>query len=92
MLEHVWGLTLPNLLLTVTGGATDFTLDAEKKDQLLQGLTETAKSVGVWFTTGRTSEGIMKYMGMALLLYTNDIPLISITSFSVVKGKQAILD
>ncbi len=48
----MWGLMQPNVLLTVTGGATDFTLDAEKKDQLLQGLTDMAKSVGEWFMMG----------------------------------------
>ncbi len=63
-----------------------------KKDQLLQGLTDTAKWVGGWFVIGWTSTGIMKYMGMALLLNTNDILLIGIASFSVDKEKQAILD
>lgn len=89
MLEHAWGLTQPNVLLTVTGGAQDFDLDADDKDELLQGLTDTAKSVGAWFTTGGTSAGIMKYMGLARLLYANEIPLIGIASFGIVKGRES---
>lgn len=43
LLEHVWGLKRPNLLITVTGGAKDFELGNEQKDELLQGLTEAVR-------------------------------------------------
>lgn len=91
LLERVWGVKRPKLLITVTGGARDFELGNEQKDELLQGLTEAAKSVGAWFITGGTATGIMRFMGEARAAYATHVPLIGVTPWGVTKGRQSLV-
>lgn len=70
-IENVWLLPRPRLLISVTGGALDFSMNPHKED-VLQQLMETARRTNAWLVTGGSRAGIMKYVG-------EDRPNISIT-------------
>ncbi|XP_077993262.1 transient receptor potential cation channel subfamily M member 2-like [Glandiceps talaboti] len=70
LLVGQWNLTLPSLLISVTGGAKDFTMTSKLKQVLRRGLTQVALSTNVWIITGGTHTGIMKHVGETVRDYT----------------------
>ena len=58
--ENVWKLPRPKLLISITGGALDFSM---REDGVLCKLMETARSTNAWVVTGGTNVGIMKHVG-----------------------------
>ncbi|ESO89164.1 hypothetical protein LOTGIDRAFT_229069 [Lottia gigantea] len=65
LIEH-WGLPVPKLLISVTGGAKKFDLKARLRTVLKQGLIHAAKSTGAWIVTGGTAAGVMEFVGEAV--------------------------
>ncbi|XP_059896927.1 transient receptor potential cation channel subfamily M member 2 [Gadus macrocephalus] len=66
LLTEQWGLTPPNLLISVTGGAKNFYLRARLKSMFHRGLIKVAKTTGAWIMTGGSHAGVMKYVGQAV--------------------------
>lgn len=91
MLEHVWEVTRPKLIITVTGGAQDFHLPTKRMELLMQGLTEAAKTMDAWFFSGGSDVGIMKHIGEARAKYSIKTPLIGIASWGIVKGRHMMV-
>ena len=58
--ENVWKLPRPRLLISITGGATNFEMNAES---ILYQLMATARLTNAWLVTGGSNAGIMKYVG-----------------------------
>lgn len=50
MTQH-WGLDVPNLLISVTGGAKDFNMKPRLKSVFRRGLVKVAQTTGVWGDT-----------------------------------------
>jgi L-lysine 2,3-aminomutase len=46
LMMHVWGLEKPNLLISVTGGASSFNMKAKLKEAFRRGLMKAARSTG----------------------------------------------
>ena len=65
LMERVWNMPKPRLVLSVTGGAKDFNMTNNKKDRLMLGLTGVAKAMDAWVITSGTAEGVMKLVGEA---------------------------
>lgn len=61
-----WGLTKPQLILSVTGGAQKFTLPYRMKKAFKRGLVKAAASTGAWIITGGTNTGVMRLVGEAV--------------------------
>ena len=59
MLKH-WQLPHPELILSVTGGALDFSLSASLRSAFTSGLMKAAIGSKAWIFTGGTDAGIMK--------------------------------
>lgn len=51
MLEG-WNLEIPNLVISVTGGAKSFVLKPRLKEVFRRGLIKAAKSTSAWIITG----------------------------------------
>ena len=61
-----WKLSKPSLIISVTGGASDFAMKKKDHDRLRQGLQRVAATKGAWVITGGTNAGIMKICGEAV--------------------------
>ena len=47
-----WNLEIPNLVISVTGGAKSFVLKPRLKEVFRRGLMKAANSTGAWIITG----------------------------------------
>jgi hypothetical protein len=61
--EHVWALERPNLVVSITGAATDSLKNSDDLQQFLLDLMSFARRTSAWITTGGTHGGIMKLIG-----------------------------
>ena len=52
LILKVWKLEVPNLVISVTGGAKSFHLKPRLKEVFQRGLIKAAKSTGAWIITG----------------------------------------
>lgn len=48
-----WTLEVPNLVISVTGGAKSFVLKPRLKEVFRRGLMKAAKTTGAWIITGK---------------------------------------
>ena len=60
--ESVWKLSRPKLIMSITGGAMDFSMST-KLQMVLNDLMEIARNTDAWIITGGTRAGIMKHFG-----------------------------
>jgi hypothetical protein len=67
--ETVWGLQRPNLLVSITGGATDSLENSDDLQLVLSDLVSFARRTSAWLTTGGTHAGIMKLVGENVFAY-----------------------
>eukprot|EP00074_Homo_sapiens_P021724 NP_001307280.1 transient receptor potential cation channel subfamily M member 2 isoform 3 [Homo sapiens] len=65
MTQH-WGLDVPNLLISVTGGAKNFNMKPRLKSIFRRGLVKVAQTTGAWIITGGSHTGVMKQVGEAV--------------------------
>ena len=52
LLTSYWKLKVPNLVISVTGGAKSFSLKPRLKEAFSKGLIKVAESTGAWIITG----------------------------------------
>uniref|UniRef100_A0A8C4FHA6 Transient receptor potential cation channel subfamily M member 2 n=1 Tax=Catagonus wagneri TaxID=51154 RepID=A0A8C4FHA6_9CETA len=65
MTQH-WGLDVPSLLISVTGGAKDFNMKPRLRSVFRRGLVKVAQTTGAWIITGGSHTGVMKQVGEAV--------------------------
>ncbi|XP_037686515.1 transient receptor potential cation channel subfamily M member 2 isoform X3 [Choloepus didactylus] len=65
MTQH-WGLDAPNLLISVTGGAKNFTMKPRLRSVFRRGLVKVAQTTGAWIVSGGSHTGVMKQVGEAV--------------------------
>ncbi|XP_066935830.1 transient receptor potential cation channel subfamily M member-like 2 [Clytia hemisphaerica] len=87
--EH-WMIDVPQLLISVTGGAKSFHMDPRLKQQFASGLVKVANTPGAWVITGGTNTGVMKHVGEALQGATKC--LIGIATYGIVTNKDHLLE
>ncbi len=71
MIQHMYskdgyGLSTPKLILSVTGGAQNFTIPHRMKKAFKEGLIKAAATTGAWIITGGTNTGVMRLVGEAV--------------------------
>ncbi|XP_056610904.1 LOW QUALITY PROTEIN: transient receptor potential cation channel subfamily M member 2 [Triplophysa dalaica] len=98
MTEH-WKLRPPNLLISVTGGAKNFSIKSQLKDKFRRGLIKVAKTTGAWILTGGTHAGVMKHVGMAVRDYTlsnnsmeGQIVVIGIATWGIIHKRHKLVN
>ncbi|KAM4698373.1 transient receptor potential cation channel subfamily M member 8 [Rhinophrynus dorsalis] len=62
LMTKYWQLKTPNLIISVTGGAKNFSLKPRMR-KIFSRLIYIAQSKGAWIFTGGTHYGLMKYIG-----------------------------
>lgn len=98
LMMDVWGLEKPNLLISVTGGAKNFTMKQKLKEEFRRGLMKVARSTGAWIITGGTNAGVMKHVGEAVRDYglvsasTNPIIVIGVATWGCIQNKEDLTD
>ncbi|XP_077993758.1 transient receptor potential cation channel subfamily M member 2-like isoform X2 [Glandiceps talaboti] len=100
LMTQWWGLSAPNLLISVTGGAKDFMLTSKLKAVFRNGLTKVALSTNAWIITGGTHTGVMKHVGEAVRDYTlgsgsygrRSIVNIGVVPWGVVHRRQRLIN
>ncbi|XP_030184618.1 transient receptor potential cation channel subfamily M member 2 isoform X1 [Lynx canadensis] len=70
LMTQYWGLDVPNLLISVTGGAKDFNMKPRLKSVFRRGLVKVAQTTGAWIITGGSHTGVMKQVGEAVRDFT----------------------
>ena len=54
MMKIDWKMKIPNLVISVTGGALNFSLKPNLKKAFAKGLLKVATSTSAWIITGKT--------------------------------------
>ena len=70
VLFSCWRLEKPKLVISVTGGALNFTMKPKLKDVFRKGLVKAALSTDAWISTGGTNAGVMRHVGEAIQNYS----------------------
>uniref|UniRef100_UPI00358EBBEA transient receptor potential cation channel subfamily M member 2 n=1 Tax=Myxine glutinosa TaxID=7769 RepID=UPI00358EBBEA len=63
LLNQQWNLSIPNLLISVTEGVTDFQMKPTLKEVFKRGLIKVARNTGVWIMTDGAHSGVTKVVG-----------------------------
>ncbi|KAH9505775.1 Transient receptor putative cation channel sub M member 2 [Bulinus truncatus] len=95
LLTKVWRMEMPNLLISVTGGAKNFTMKSRLKEVFRRGLVKAALSTGAWIVTGGTYAGVMKHVGEAVrdfgLTSQGRVTTIGIATWGCVQNKEYLI-
>ena len=89
MTKH-WNLKKPGALISFTGGAKDFELDPQIKDDFVKGFANVASKLSAWTISGGMTSGCMKYVGESFYGTTN--VCIGIASWGVVTHRDRLMD
>ncbi|XP_060098023.1 transient receptor potential cation channel subfamily M member 2 isoform X3 [Heteronotia binoei] len=97
MTQH-WGLDVPNLLISVTGGAKNFNMKPRLKNIFRRGLAKVAQTTGAWIISGGSHAGVMKQVGeavrgfsMSSSLKENEIVTIGIATWGTVHNRNSLI-
>jgi hypothetical protein len=73
----------PQLLISVTGGAKNFSIDNKTKNAFMRGLLKVAKTTDSWIISGGTDVGVMRLVGDAIEKDINgeSVPVIGVASY-----------
>ncbi|CAF1297531.1 unnamed protein product, partial [Didymodactylos carnosus] len=92
-----WNLNIPDLIITVTGGAKRLKMSARLRKIFQQGLVSSAVTTNAWIITAGTNIGVVKEVGEALnnYRYKNkkqglDVPCIGICSWGYTAGNYIL--
>ncbi len=81
--DKQWGLKSPKLIISVTGGAQNFTMSHRMKKAFKEGLIKAAITTDAWIITGGTNAGVMRLVGEAV---AEEYPKYSTESELIVLG------
>ncbi|XP_043916462.1 transient receptor potential cation channel subfamily M member 2-like [Protopterus annectens] len=98
LMTECWRLKVPNLLISVTGGAKNFNMKPKLKDIFRRGLIKAAQSTGAWIITGGSHAGVMKHVGEAIRDYNmssspkeGKIVVIGIATWGTVYNRKSLI-
>ncbi|XP_036767931.2 transient receptor potential cation channel subfamily M member 2 isoform X2 [Manis pentadactyla] len=97
MTQH-WGLDVPSLLISVTGGAKDFIMKPRLRSIFRRGLVKVAQTTGAWIITGGSHTGVMKQVGEAVRDFSlsssynkGEIVTIGIATWGTVHNRDSLI-
>ncbi|XP_077304778.1 transient receptor potential cation channel subfamily M member 2 [Lithobates pipiens] len=98
LMTQQWGLEVPNLLISVTGGAKDFRMKMRLKNIFRRGLVKAAQTTGAWIITGGSHAGVMKQVGEAVRDFcvgnsnkNNKVVTIGIATWGIVHNRNSLI-
>ncbi|CAF5086201.1 unnamed protein product [Rotaria sp. Silwood1] len=96
-MQQGWGLTKPDLIISIVGGTTSFNMLPCLRKIFQSDLVAVAITTNAWLITAGTNAGVVKEVGEALNKYRYkkrkngiDIPCIGITSWGYTAGNEQI--
>ncbi|XP_073710897.1 transient receptor potential cation channel subfamily M member 2-like [Misgurnus anguillicaudatus] len=99
LMTKQWELRLPNLLISVTGGAKNFGMKSQLKDKFRRGLIKVAQTTDAWILTGGTHTGVMKHVGMAVQdsklsssSMEGQIVVIGVVTWGIIHNRQELIN
>ncbi|XP_078512418.1 transient receptor potential cation channel subfamily M member 2 [Lissotriton helveticus] len=98
MMTKMWNLSVPNLLISVTGGTKNFSMKGRLKNLFSRGLIKAAQTTGAWILTGGTHTGVTKHVGeavrdvsMSSSQVDSEIITIGITSWGLLHNRDSLI-
>ncbi|XP_058379213.1 transient receptor potential cation channel subfamily M member 2 isoform X1 [Diceros bicornis minor] len=98
LITQHWDLDIPNLLISVTGGAKDFNMKPRLKSIFRRGLVKVAHTTGAWIITGGTHAGVMKQVGEAVRDFSlsssrneGELVTIGIATWGAVHNRRSLI-
>ena len=85
VMESEWELSMPPMIVSVTGNAAPFQMRPKFNAIFSQALLKATSATGAWVTTGGTDAGVMKLAGEAMK--NSHTPVIGISAWGVVAGR-----
>ena len=85
-----WKLPLPEVIITVSGGAQDFDMSPQLLSSFTHGLTSAASSAKAWILTAGTDTGVMKLVGMAMCNHRGNVPVVGIGPWGCIDGRERL--
>ena len=88
-----FSLSKPKMILSVTGGAQQFSIDEGTKTAFKLGLLKAAKTTNAWIITGGTNKGVMRLVGDAVAedLYAEELTVLGIASYGCIAFKDEMI-
>lgn len=95
LLLNSWKLQLPNLLISIQGGISNFEMLPKLQKAFRAGLLNAAKTTGAWIIASGTNTGVMKHVGDALgdtlMQSRNNIVTIGIAPWGIVQNNRSLI-
>ena len=87
-------LSIPNLIISVTGGAQNFQISQKIRNAFKLGLVKIATSTNTLIITGGTNTGVMKLVGEAIVESVFDmskVTVLGIATWGVIADREKLL-
>ncbi|XGW23872.1 hypothetical protein V3C99_005801 [Haemonchus contortus] len=97
LMEKVWGLQPPRLVITVHGGMTNFEVQEKLGGMFRDGLLKAAQTTGAWIITSGLDCGVVKHVARALddagisARMRSKIVTIGIAPWGVIKRRERLI-
>ncbi|KAJ1121133.1 hypothetical protein NDU88_009261 [Pleurodeles waltl] len=99
MMMNQWKLRMPNLLISVIGGAKDVKMNPRLKKRFSKGLLKAAQSTGAWIITDGCHTGVTKIVGEAVRDFSmggnscnnSEIVTIGITTWGTIHKRDSLI-
>ncbi|PAV61018.1 hypothetical protein WR25_04380 [Diploscapter pachys] len=97
LMEHVWGLSPPRLVITVHGGMSNFEVQAKLGQLFREGILKAAQTTGAWIITSGLDSGVVRQVALAMdeagisARMRSKITTIGIAPWGVIKRKERML-
>jgi transient receptor potential cation channel subfamily M protein 2 len=95
MVTHWMHEKEPSVMITVTGGATNFHIQSHIRDAFAKGLEKMTTKSNAWVTTGGQWRGVMKLVGQALRDCYDDegnhVPCIGFCQWGFIRNKEELV-
>ncbi|XP_063077615.1 transient receptor potential cation channel subfamily M member 4-like [Engraulis encrasicolus] len=100
LITHHWGLSLPNLVVSVVGGEGNAKVKTWVREVLRKGLVKASQSTGAWILTEGLREGVGRCVGEAVRdhataassVSSNQVVAIGIPSWGLVHNRQQLIN
>lgn len=88
--QQEWQLQISGPILSVTGGAQNFTINERTKTAFKQALTKVARETDAWIVTGGSNCGVMKLVGDAVMEDLHKGPVFGICTWAKMMDHEKI--
>ena len=91
--QEGWNLKKPQLIISVTGGAKNFTIPHRMKKAFKRGLIKAAASTRAWIITGGTNTGVMRLVGEAVTeeFHATNITVLGIATWGAITNRDTMI-